>query len=228
MGSFFDQDMIAESFRQPLKNFAICRAANIRRQIVVLAEACLAKQLLEQPELCFLVARPYDDEGIGVVFGRPEDVLHDPASSHPAKLRVHDSIIHIQTGFDVEGKGIHVRILERRAQALAVANDRFNSHGEKACLCLHSQVAENVSSTKSSLTGPCLLLARQGAGNTIACEINQLLLIRRELREEGDNFAEESAHRIAEKRRARERVTDFVPLPLGANQLRGPQDCKLL
>ncbi len=228
MGPFFDHDMITQSFRQPLENFAIYRAANIHRQIVVLAEACLAKELLEQPQLCFLVARPYDDEGIGVVFYRAEDVLHDPASPHTAKLRVHDRVIHIQAGFDVEGKGVHVRVLERRTQALAVTNYRFNSHGEKACLCLHSQVGENMSSPESSLTRPCLLLIIWGVGNTIAFEISQLLLIRRELREEGDNFAEESAHRVAEKRRARERVTDFVPLPLGANQLRSSQNRELL
>jgi len=67
-----------------------------------------------------------------------------------------------------------------------------------------------------------------GARNTIAFQINQLLRIRRELREEGANFAEESAQRVVEKGRARERVTDSVPLPLGANQFRGTQNGELL
>jgi len=47
MGPFSGLDVIAEFVRQPLENLAICRAANIHRQIVVLAEACLAKELLE-------------------------------------------------------------------------------------------------------------------------------------------------------------------------------------
>ena len=155
MGPFFDDHAITKSFRQPLKNLAIRRAANIHRQTMVLAESCLAKELLELPELSFLFASPDDDEGVGVVFGRTQDVLHNPVSTHPAKLRVHDGVIHIQFGFDVEGKGIHVRVLERRTQALAVANDRFNSHGEKACLCLHPQVGKNASNTvKLDQTAP--------------------------------------------------------------------------
>jgi len=85
-----------------------------------------------------------------------------------------------------------------------------------------------VSNTESSLTRPCPLLVRRGARNTNSFEINQLLRIRHELREEGGNFAEESAHRVAEKRRARQRVTDSRPLPLGENQLRGTQNGELL
>jgi hypothetical protein len=71
--------------------------------------------------------------------------------------------------------------------------------------------------TLSSLTRPCPLPITRGARNTIAFEINQLLLIRRKLREKGDNFAKESAHGVAEKRCTGQRVTDFVPLPLGAD-----------
>src|SRR5271165_4660648 len=51
---------------------------------------------------------------------------------------------------------------------------------------------------KSSSIRSCPLLIIRGVENAIAFEINQLLLIRSEVREEGDNFAEESAHRVAE------------------------------
>lgn len=47
MGLFSGLGVIAEFVRQPLENLTICRAANIHRQIVVLPETCLAKELLE-------------------------------------------------------------------------------------------------------------------------------------------------------------------------------------
>jgi hypothetical protein len=92
---------------------------------------------------------------------------------------MHNGVIDIEVGFDLERKGIHVRVLERRGQALAVANERFDSHEETACLSLYSQLGENVSNTESNLARPCPLLILLGAGTTIAFEINQFLSIRR-------------------------------------------------
>jgi len=143
--------------------------------------------------LCFRIARAYDDEGLGVVFCRAEGILHNPVSPHPAELWMHNSVIDIEVGFDLERKGIHVRILESRGQALAVANDRFDSHEETACLSLYSQLGENVSNTESNLARPCPLLILRGAGNTIAFKINQFLRIRRQFWEKRGNLTEESA-----------------------------------
>jgi len=87
--------------------------------------------------------------------------------------------------------------------------------------------AENVSNTESSSTGPRRLLITREARNALAFEINELLRIRREHRGKRSNFAEESAHGVAEKGRARQRVKDSFSLPLGVNQLRSTQDREL-
>ena len=217
MTPFPGLDAFPEFLPQPFQNLAIRRTANIHGQKMVLAETGLAEEFLEYFKLCVRLTRAHDDEGLGVVLRRAEGILHDPVSPHPAELWVHNGVIDIEVGFDVKREDIHVRVLERRRQALAVTNDHFNSHEEKACLSLHSPAGEDVSNTESNSTRPCPLLILRGAGNTIAFVISQFPRIRRQFREKRSNFAEESAQWVIEKRRARERVTNSVPLPFGTN-----------
>ena len=147
MPLFSGLDAFFYSLTQPFENPLIRRAANIHRYEMVLIETCLAEQFLEQLLLCFRLARANDDQGIGVVFSRAEDVLHDLVSSHPAKLRMHNGVVHIEVGLDFEGKRVHVRVFERRGQAFAIADDRLDSHGEQPALRFRSKsLCENSAS----------------------------------------------------------------------------------
>ena len=71
---------------------------------MVRIETSFAEQLLEQLLLVCRVTRAYYDQHIWVGFSGAEDILYEPTSTHTAKLGVHNSIIHIEVGFEFEGK----------------------------------------------------------------------------------------------------------------------------
>ena len=143
MALFPGLDVFSKCLTQPFENLGICSAANIHRQKMVRIEACLAKQFLEQLKLGVRLTRTHDDNRLGVLLSRTKGILNEPIPTHPAKLRVHNGVVHVEAGFDVEREGIHVRVLERRRQTLAVANDRLGSHGVKADSCRSVQPGKN-------------------------------------------------------------------------------------